>query len=1172
MKSKMRYTLKRAISMLLVFIMIFSVCAPAAQAYNYSGEKTLSSDVTKLEVGESTELKVPFWNFKVKWESSNERVATVSESGEVTGVAAGSVTVIATSKTLWNIFTASVTKHEFKIVVTDRTIPEPGTTEINVGETAVLSTNRDGKTSWTTSDASIVSVSTDGVIKGVSEGNATVTATTKNYLYSFWIFKWGERKYTTDFEVVVKNPEPIPENYTVTFDSNGGSAVESQIVTAGEKAVIPTAPVMEGYEFMGWYTDNTMEYKYDFDLPVNNNITLYAEWIKLGDSETYTRSEWISMLAEMIGMNAADFNGEYHFSDISGDINANLIETAQAAGILPPADVEDLEQDVPQFYPNDIATREFAAYTAVRAMGFNGDNQFDVSSWYDLESIKYKDEAAIAIGFEFLRLNGNKFEPQVPLNGTDVSLIERAINKLNLSIDFDEDELKEDIGYVESIVKDEIADITDYTIIENDDGTYQVIVPRNAKTEQLQSNNIIVLPVNDNYSTGMALKIASVQVEEDCIKLTGTAPKLEEVYTHIDFTGYGTPDFNSIVASDGVKVEVSDNTSRASTRASIPINKKLSTSVNKPFGDALKISGSVTIQIPEIIAECDADFGVFSGIDLEKLTLAIKEKVEVVGELECTLLESGYEITDNAGNTKFEKGRVELFRLPISIGTTGLSFDIVFYFDISAKANAKITYTIDAMQGIQYINNSTRELKEFDDDLTIEALNGSATAGLGVSGILCALKVMDVVGYYGEVGVGLNASFTVHTLTSDSLYCADAIAYLYAKHGLDKETVVGKLLSEVFGFTIEFNPLKNDDNNKYRKHYHIENGLMVDACTFGHGALKGVVKEFETDKPIEGAKIQIYNGNYVIRTLYTDGSGQYSIDNLSDGEYTVVISATGYIKYDIKADVVKNQVKYLETALMIDRDSTGMGEVSGSINDALTDKGIKNTKYALRKGWNNTTGETISTGEFKESTYKLSLEPGNYTLQIMKEGYISNFVNVAVKGGACYTKKIILSPENIGVGDGNIRIVLTWGSSPSDLDSHLFGPSVNGSSRFHISFNNKNYYENGEIAANLDIDDRSSYGPETTTIYNSESVDGIYSFYVHNYSNRDSNSSTVLSNSDAKVQVYVDNNLIYTFNIPENNEGTAWHVFDYDSANDTIIPVNEFSYQISIREESNLAA
>ena len=169
---------------------------------------------------------------------------------------------------------------------------------------------RDGETVWKTSDSSVISVNAEGVITALAEGNATVTATTKSYLHSFWIFKWGERKYTTNFEVVVKNPEPVPENYTVTFDSNGGSAVDSQTIAEGQKVLKPDDPVKEGYEFSGWYTDNTMEYAYNFDLPVNNDFTVYAEWIKLGDEEIYTRGQWIAMLAEMVGMSAADVNGE----------------------------------------------------------------------------------------------------------------------------------------------------------------------------------------------------------------------------------------------------------------------------------------------------------------------------------------------------------------------------------------------------------------------------------------------------------------------------------------------------------------------------------------------------------------------------------------------------------------------------------------------------------------------------------------------------------------------------------------------------------------------------------------------------------------------------------------------------------------------------------------------
>ena len=240
--------------------------------------------------------------------------------------------------------------------------------------------------------------------------------------------------------------------------------------------------------------------------------------------------------------------------------------------------------------------------------------------------------------------------------------------------------------------------------------------------------------------------------------------------------------------------------------------------------------------------------------------------------------------------------------------------------------------------------------------------------------------------------------------------------------------------------------------------------------------------------------------------------------------------------------------------------------------ESISTRAVDNDLYVEISSQDVTPEVTLKYNPGDKIPSKIELEPGNYTLQVTKEGYISNFVNIAVNGGTCYTKNVVLSPEDIGVLDGNVRIVLTWGATPSDLDSHLFGPSGDGSSRFHVYYSDKNHYEDSEVAANLDLDDTSSYGPETTTIYDSVSVDGMYSFYVHNYSNRSSSNSTVLSNSDAKVQVYVDNNLIYTFNIPEGNEGTAWHVFDYDSVNDTIIPVNEFSYQSSISENRSVAA
>ena len=69
---------------------------------------------------------------------------------------------------------------------------------------------------------------------------------------------------------------------TVTFETNGGSAVESQVVDNGAQASVPTSS-KEGYTLVGWYTDEALTNEYDFATAVTEDITLYAKW----DVKTY---------------------------------------------------------------------------------------------------------------------------------------------------------------------------------------------------------------------------------------------------------------------------------------------------------------------------------------------------------------------------------------------------------------------------------------------------------------------------------------------------------------------------------------------------------------------------------------------------------------------------------------------------------------------------------------------------------------------------------------------------------------------------------------------------------------------------------------------------------------------------------------------------------------------
>ena len=67
--------------------------------------------------------------------------------------------------------------------------------------------------------------------------------------------------------------------YTVSFDSQGGSDVSKQPVIVGGKVTKPTDPTRSGYDFGGWYQESTCTAAWNFDTDtVTKSITLYAKW------------------------------------------------------------------------------------------------------------------------------------------------------------------------------------------------------------------------------------------------------------------------------------------------------------------------------------------------------------------------------------------------------------------------------------------------------------------------------------------------------------------------------------------------------------------------------------------------------------------------------------------------------------------------------------------------------------------------------------------------------------------------------------------------------------------------------------------------------------------------------------------------------------------------------
>lgn len=74
-------------------------------------------------------------------------------------------------------------------------------------------------------------------------------------------------------------------NYTVSFDSLGGSAVVEVTVVNGKRLTKPLSPTRDKYVFAGWYTDRACTLAYDFTKPVTEDMTLYARWVQSGEEE-----------------------------------------------------------------------------------------------------------------------------------------------------------------------------------------------------------------------------------------------------------------------------------------------------------------------------------------------------------------------------------------------------------------------------------------------------------------------------------------------------------------------------------------------------------------------------------------------------------------------------------------------------------------------------------------------------------------------------------------------------------------------------------------------------------------------------------------------------------------------------------------------------------------------
>jgi len=314
------------------------------------------------------------------------------------------------------------------------------------------------------------------------------------------------------------------------------------------------------------------------------------------------------------------------------------------------------------------------------------------------------------------------------------------------------------------------------------------------------------------------------------------------------------------------------------------------------------------------------------------------------------------------------------------------------------------------------------------------------------------------------------------------------------------------------------------------------------------GNIVGLVKDALTGEPLSGASVKIFHQGHLIKIEKTETNGHYALV-LSEGSYILEISLAGYIPATVHIDVTRHETTTVTSVRQVPQAWSGKGIATGQLLNAFNGQAVSNATLKIRSGINVTTGTVVATTTTDNNGhYRVNLPGGNYTIEAIKNGYITiDFPIVCIGKHTTDNQNASITPT---INPGEIRIVLSWSAAQAlDLDSHLLTPNVE-EIRYHVYFSSRGRKSLAPYVQ-LDVDNTNS-GPETITIYKPHP--GTYRYYVHNY-----NDNPPLRASDARVEIFSATGLLKSYNVPLSCSGKYWHVFSYNGSTSEITTIDQIS-------------
>ena len=938
--------------------------------------------------------------------------------------------------------------------------------------------------------------------------------------------------------------ENLPQDMLIVrFDSNGGNAIEPLLVATGEKAVWPSSPKKDGCTFDGWYTDEALSNLYDFNNVLYENITLYAKWI---DAKEYygNNSELIEIIPAEESENALNesevtqllLNKGFNESPITYDFSITGDYVGKTEISEGSTDIHPMYQTL-YLSKNEEVWVIYVINNSVFAypFSFNMDSNLSVEMLIsESENVTSYDDAT------------NQFYITVPHSSEIYIHTVGDINAETL------DGLTIEILCNLSGATIPVSSVANYSY---DEMNSLIAVPYAIETDDISTryssaDPLIIVSLGDSYSSGEGIekfygqdKPLTEKVRDDnwlahrsqkswpgLLEVPGIEGTMSDYMVPLGTTSTSSCQWYFAASSGATTYHFNNSQKKSYYRStglfSSPVKgeKYLPPQLDAFNGLRGKVDyvtfsiGGNDVGFTDVITACAVNCAYLYVGSTSKLEDLLNEAWANFNATRANIKKAYMDVRDKAG----EQADIIVAGYPQLLEPNGKG----------ALFNKRESTMVN--------NNVSR----FNDEIEY---------------IVEECKISGMKIHFVDV----ENEFLGHAAYSDH-------SWLNKIKILKEEQDIDSRLNGASAYSMHPNA---QGAKAYARCVNAKIAEIENSKTTQLSSIKGVITIADTDTdmnnnlPLEGATVTIEYADFMDFTSTSDADGQYHISDIPAGTYRLTVTKDGYIPVTERIVIPDDgsEVIYNVAIEAISEGYSGIGYASGTVYDVSTGLGVSGLTLNIYHGIGVTSGDIAYTTYTTNGGYyetQNGLEAGNYTVVVLDERndiseesrYVTTNFSIKVLGG------MTIDNQNGYVSNGitsdNIRIVLSWGASPSDLDSHLVGPTSIGGT-FHVYYSNKSYGDE----VDLDRDDTDSYGPETVTIRRIN--DGVYTYAVHNYSDRGSSYSTSLSSSGAQVKVYRGAELVMTYNVPTGTDGTLWTVFSYDTNTQRFTTINTMSYDNS---------